>query len=156
MIELGHLAAVLALLGAGVVYGTDVFCALVLRPALARVDDATLVTVTGRVHRFGDRRMPAPGIVGLAGAAVAAVLAAVSGDAVAAVGAGIALVLLVAWLVVYLRVSAPINRRLTAAAEGHRDEPDPRALQAAWDRVIVPRAALQGLAMLALCLSLIG
>jgi hypothetical protein len=34
-----------AIVGTGVVYGTDVFCALVQRPALARVDDATLTAV---------------------------------------------------------------------------------------------------------------
>jgi hypothetical protein len=31
-----------------VVYGTDVFCALVQRPALVRVDDATLTSVMGK------------------------------------------------------------------------------------------------------------
>ena len=55
----------------GVVYGTDVFCALVQRPALARVDDATLTAVMGNVHRFGDRRMPVPGILGIIAAAAA-------------------------------------------------------------------------------------
>ena len=32
-------AALIAIMGTAVVYGTDVFCAMVLRPALARVDD---------------------------------------------------------------------------------------------------------------------
>ncbi len=35
-----HLAAIIAVVSTGAVYGTDVFCALVQRPALARVDDA--------------------------------------------------------------------------------------------------------------------
>jgi hypothetical protein len=30
-----HLAALIAVLGTGVIYGTDAFCALVQRPALA-------------------------------------------------------------------------------------------------------------------------
>jgi len=55
-----HLAALIAALSIGVVYGTDAFCALVQRPALARVDDAKLTAVMGNVHRFGHRRMPAP------------------------------------------------------------------------------------------------
>src|SRR6202007_1676583 len=63
---LSQLAALAASVGTGVVYGTDVFCALVQRPALTRVDDATLTAVTGNVHRFADRRMPAPGIPSLA------------------------------------------------------------------------------------------
>ena len=40
MTLLSQLAALAAIVGTGVVYGTDVFCALVQRPALARVDDA--------------------------------------------------------------------------------------------------------------------
>ena len=34
-----QLATLIAVMGTAVVYGTDVFCAMVLRPALARVDD---------------------------------------------------------------------------------------------------------------------
>jgi hypothetical protein len=151
-----QLAALLAIMGTGVVYGTDVFCALVQRPALARVDDAALTTVMGNLHRIADRRMVVPGVLGLVAAAVASVLAAVAGHATAATAAGVAFVLLVAWLVVYLRVSAPINRTLTAAADAHRTPADARALQHAWDRVIVPRAVLQGLAVLALGVSILG
>ena len=112
---LAHLAAVIAVLSTGVIYGTDVFCALVQRPALARVDDATLTAVMGNVHRFGDQRLPAPGILGIVGAAAASVLAALDGRPIASATAGAALALLVIWLLVYLRVSAPINRALTAA-----------------------------------------
>ena len=60
--------AVIAVLGTAVVYGTDVFCAMVQRPALARVDDRALVAVMGNVHHYGDRRMPVPGVLGMAAA----------------------------------------------------------------------------------------
>ena len=92
---------------------------MVLRPALARIDDFALVAVMGNVHRYG-----------------------------------VALLLLVVWLVVYARVSAPINRQLTGAADEGRPLPNGRALQANWDRVIVARATLQGLAVAALCVVL--
>ena len=69
MTLLAQLAALVAILSTGVVYGTDAFCALVQRPALARVDDETLTAVMGNVHRYGDRRMPAPGILGVIAAA---------------------------------------------------------------------------------------
>ena len=69
-----HLAALIAVVSTGVVYGTDVFCALVQRPALARVDDVALTAVMGNVHRVADQRMPVPGILGLAGSAAACVL----------------------------------------------------------------------------------
>ena len=155
MTLLSQLAALAAIVGTGVVYGTDVFCALVQRPALARVDDAALTAVMGNVHRFADRRMPAPGILGVAAAAVAAGVAATAGRAAASAAAAGAFVVLVGWLALYLRVSAPINRILTTAADAHDTPPDARALQRDWDRIIVPRAVLQGLAVVALCFSLI-
>ena len=155
-VQFAQLAALIAIMGAAVVYGTDVFCALVLRPALARVDDRTLGTVAGFVHRYGDRRMPVPGAVGVVAAAASAVLAALAAHWAQAVTAGIAVVLLLVWLLLYIRVSAPINRRLTAAAEIGQPLPNVRALQADWDRIITARAILQGLALAALCLTLIA
>jgi Domain of unknown function (DUF1772) len=151
-----HLAALVAILSTGVIYGTDVFCAVVQRPALARVDDATLTAVMGNVHRFGDRRLPLPGVLGLFASGVACGLAALAGRAVAAAAAGAALILLIGWLVLYLRVSAPINRALIAATERHETPTSARALQHDWDRVIVPRAVLQGLAIAALCVNIIS
>ena len=65
MTLLAQLSALLAIVSTGTVYGTDAFCALVLRSALARVDDATLTGTMGNVHRFADRRMPVPGILGI-------------------------------------------------------------------------------------------
>jgi Domain of unknown function (DUF1772) len=147
--------ALVAVLGTAVVYGTDVFCAMVQRPALARVDDAALLAVMGNIHRYGDRRMPVPGVVGLAAAAVSAVFAAASGRWTQAGAAGVAVGLLLVWLVLYLRVSAPINHQLTAAVDHPGPPTDARALQRNWDKVITARATLQGLAVAALCLTLL-
>jgi hypothetical protein len=152
---MAHVFALIAVLGTAVVYGTDVFCALVQRPALAQVDDRALVAVMGNVHRYGDRRMPVPGVIGLAAAAVSAVFAATSGRWAQAIAAGVAVGLLVVWLAVYLLVSAPINRQLTAAV-GQPDLPvNARELQHNWDRVITIRAVLQGLAVTALCAAML-
>ena len=79
MTILAHLAALVAVLGTAVVYGTDTFCAMVQRPALAAVDDRALVAVMGNVHRYADRRMPLPGAIGGVAAAVSAALATLSG-----------------------------------------------------------------------------
>ncbi len=154
MTDLARVAALIAVLGTAVVYGTDVFCAMVQRPALARVDDAALVAVMGNVHRYGDRRMPLPGVVGMIAAAASAALAAAAGRSTAALMAATALALLLVWLGLYVRVSAPINRQLTAAADAGEVPANAQALQANWDRVINARAALQGLAVCALCVAL--
>jgi hypothetical protein len=147
-------AALIAVLGTAMVYGTDVFCAIVLRPALALVDDDALVAVTGSVHRYGDRRMPVPGVLGFVAAAASAVLATVAAHWTQAIAAGAALVLLVVWIALYTQVSAPINRQLTAAADAGKALPNGRVLQAKWDSIIGARAMLQGLALAALCVVL--
>ncbi|CAM2745592.1 DUF1772 domain-containing protein [Mycobacterium intermedium] len=146
--------ALIAVLSTAVVYGTDVFAAIVLRPALAAVDDRALVAVMGSVHRYGDRRMPVPGIIGTLATATTTALNAAAAHWAQSVAAGIALVLLLAWIALYTRVSAPINLRLTAAADANQSLPNGRVLQAKWDHVIGPRAALQGLALAALCVGL--
>ncbi|OBK47909.1 DUF1772 domain-containing protein [Mycobacterium kubicae] len=145
-----RIAALIALLGTAVAYGTDVFCAIVLQPALASVDDRALVSVMGSVHRYGDRRMPVPGVLGIVATGACAVLAMVSAHWVQTIAAGTALMLLLVWIVLYARVSKPINRQLTAAADANRPLPNGRALQANWDRIIGARATLQGLAVVAL------
>lgn len=147
-------AAVVAVLGTAVVYGTDVFCAMVLRPALAAIPDDAVVAVMGNVHRYGDRRMPVPGVLGVIGAATSTVLAVVTSHWAQAIAAGIALVALLTWLVLYTRVSAPINRQLTAATVNGHALPNVRGLQRKWDSIIGTRATLQGLAVAALCLVL--
>jgi len=156
MTLLSQLAALLAILSTGIVYGTDVFCAVVQRSALARVDDATLTAIMGNVHRFADRRMPAPGILGIIAAGAASVLAAVAGHLAASAIAGAAFLLLVVWVLLYLRISAPINRTFSAAADAHETPANARTLQRDWDRIIVPRAVLQGIAVLGLGVSVIS
>src|SRR6185369_6155484 len=123
------MAAFISVLGTAIVYGTDAFCAMVLRPALGRVDDRCLVAVMGYVHLYGDRRMPVPGALGIVGAAASAALAAVAGQWFAAVAAGAAVGVLLVWLVLYARVSAPINRQLTTAAKTGEVPPNARVLQ---------------------------
>ncbi|MBF9066750.1 DUF1772 domain-containing protein [Streptacidiphilus fuscans] len=155
MVTLTQILAVVGILANGIVYGTDFFCALVQRSALANVDDAMLTKVMGEVHRFGDKRMPAPGVVGLVTALACAVVAGVGGHTAAAVAAGVGTVALVAWLVVYAKVSAPVNKALTTAADEGTTLPNARALQATWDGVINLRVALQLIGVLGLCIALI-
>jgi Domain of unknown function (DUF1772) len=155
MIQPAGWFALIAVLGTAVVYGTDVFCAMVQRPALARIDDAALLSVMGNIHRYGDRRMPVPGVLGMVAAAISAVVAAASGRWIQASAAAAAVGLLLVWLVLYLTVSKPINQQLTAATDHRGLSSDARALQRNWDKVITTRAILQGLAVAALCLALL-
>jgi hypothetical protein len=90
---LAIIAALVGVLAAGVIYGTDVFCALVQRPALAQLDDVTMTAAMGRVHQYGDRRLPAPGVIGI----LAAVTATAAAAAIAHVTPGNARALQLRW-----------------------------------------------------------
>jgi hypothetical protein len=104
---LSRVLAAVALMAGAVIYGTDVFRAIVQRPALARVDDRTLTSMMGRVHQYGDRRLPVPGALSVTAAALAAVTAAIAGRAAAAAAAGAAVAALAVLLIIYMRISAP-------------------------------------------------
>lgn len=154
MRTLTELLAGFAILANAVVYGTDVFGAIVLRPAIAAVDDRTLTQMLGHVHRVADRRFPPIGASGLVAALATAAVAAASGHATSAVAAALAALALIIFLVIYGRVSKPVNTALTAAAVADRVPGDVRQLQARWDSVIAARVALQSVALGALCVAL--
>jgi len=155
MTPLAQLLIAAALVATAVIYGTDVFAAVVLRPALANVDDRTLTGTTGYMHDYADRRLLAPGAIGLAATVLGTAVAALAGHPVAAAADGAAVLAVAVWLLIYRSVSAPINRQLTAAAHDGRIPDDARALQRRWDHVINARAALQTVAIAALCAALI-
>lgn len=55
---MNEILVVVALVAAGVLHGTDVFFFVVDRAALAATTEATLSEAMGRLHQFGDARMP--------------------------------------------------------------------------------------------------
>ena len=144
----------LAILANAVIYGTDVFAAIVLRPAIAAVDDRVLTQLLGHIHRIADRRFPAIGAGGLIAAVAMTAAAAASGRSESAAAGALATLALIVFLVIYNRVSKPVNTALTAAALADRVPGDARQLQARWDSVINARVALQAVALGALCVAL--
>ena len=111
-----EILAGLAILANAVIYGTDVFGAIVLRPAIAAVDDRTLTQLLGHIHRIADRRFAAIGIGGLIATVATVALAAASGHWVSTAAGAIATLALIIFLAIYNRVSKPVNTALTAAA----------------------------------------
>jgi len=76
----------------------------------------------GNVHRFADQPpCPLREILGVA--AAAASLAAAAGRAALSVAAAAAFLLLAGWLVLYLRISAPVTRALTEGSAGNGSTP---------------------------------
>ena len=154
MRTLVEVLAGLGILANAVVYGTDVFGAIVLRPAVAAVDDRTLTQLLGHIHRVADRRFPAIGAGGLVAAVAMTAVAAADGHWVSAAAGALAAIALVIFIAVYNRVSKPVNTALTAAALADQVPVDARELQARWDSVMDARVALQTFALAALCVAL--
>ncbi|MGY0232043.1 DUF1772 domain-containing protein [Longispora urticae] len=151
MYVLSQLIAVIAVLSAGAIYGTDMLGALVMRPTWAKVDDRTLTAVAGHSHYYGDRRFPVPGILSIVATVLATAASAFAGRWPAFAAGAVATVALLTWLAVYKLVNEPINRQFTAAVREDRVPVDARALQTRWDSVIVLRVVLQGVALAGLC-----
>ncbi|KAF3888158.1 MULTISPECIES: DUF1772 domain-containing protein [Nostocales] len=143
---------ILSLLSAGVVYGVDVFFAVIGRPALAASHDGAIANVIGNLHKIADTRMPVFGILGM--------LATLSFAIVTKIGTSpsslalIALAGLLIQLSLYLTVAKPVNQKMKEALELGKVPEDIRALQNRWDSAIVGRALAMTLAIG--CLSLAG
>ena len=96
---------------------------------------------------------PVPGVIGILAAAAATAAFAASGSLASATAAGIALIAMLTWLGLYLRVAAPINQALTAAAIAHVTPGNAQALQSRWDSIITTRALLMAAAAAGLAAS---
>jgi hypothetical protein len=136
---------IVAILSVGVVYGVDVFFAVVARSALAASDDGAIANIMGHIHRIADARMPLFGVLG-----VLATLAFAIATHLGTRASWIALMALAGLLIqlsLYLTVARPVNKKMTEAVELGKVPDNIRELQNRWDSVIVGRALAMTLAM---------
>jgi hypothetical protein len=154
MSPLGQIVCAAAILANAVVYGVDVFAGLVMRSVYAQLDDATVNASAGWGHHFADKRMPPIGTGGILTTVLAIVVGVFSGHTPAALAAAVALVCLLVWLALYIRIAKPINTAQKTAALANITPPNARALQNSWDAIIGYRIALQTAALAALSAAL--
>lgn len=117
----------LAIVCTGVVYGVDVFFAVIGQRALADSNDAAIADVMGRLHRVADARMPIFGVIGLLTTITLAVLSPI-GTLVSWLTL-IAIAGLLVQLSLYLIVAKPINTKMTEAVRHKAVLTDIRELQ---------------------------
>jgi hypothetical protein len=137
----------IAILTTGVVYGTDVFHAIVVKKAVSLSSDSAIADLMGHTHLIADKRMPLIGATSLVSSLLITVL---NYNSALAIYSGVALIALISHLIIYLRVAKPINVQMSAAAMAQKTPADIRSLQLRWDSVISYRALLLTLAMGAL------
>lgn len=154
METISYVLSAVALLAGAAIYGADLFATIVLRSALSHLDTGELTRTMGFVHRYGDRRMPIPFAVSVIASALAAAASFAASRNVAGATMCVVVVARVMWLLIYLRVSAPINRELTSAALGGRSLQDAHDMQRRWDSVLPARLGLQMFAIAGSCLAL--
>lgn len=145
-IKLTKIAIGTAILSESVVYGTDMFFAIVGRRALAQSSEASLTDVMGHFHETADARMPVFGGLGIIGSLVAGL----TGRGKRRQLSLMAVVAQLVYLGLYNALSKPINTQLVAAAKAGQTVPNAHELQRSWDRVVLIRASLLSFTLISL------
>jgi len=140
--------SLVGLLSTAVILGTDVFFLTVGRPALKLATVSAATEVMGFLHLFADVRMPAWGVSAMLSNILLAVLSRTGQRWFYAAS----VLMLLLFVMVYNRLSKPINRLQTEAAKAGRGLENSRELQVAWDRSLTIRVPLLVVSMLAQCL----
>jgi hypothetical protein len=139
------------ILSTAVIWGTDIFFLTIGRPALRLSTTSAATEVMGFLHMFADARMPIWGVSALLSNLLLVVFSRTGQRWCYA--ASVTMLLL--FVIVYNRLSKPINRLQTEAAKNGRSLDNGRELQAAWDRSLLIRVPLLLLSLLAQCLVLL-
>lgn len=144
---INQLLSTVAILTIGIVYGTDVFHAIVVKKAAALSSEQAIADLIGHTHLIADKRMPLIGVTGIISSLLLTIL---NYNAARAIYPAVAVVSLILHLIIYLRVAKPVNMQLSAAAVAKKTPAGTRSLQERWDGVIAYRSILLTIAMLAL------
>lgn len=145
------LVSPVGILGTAVVLGTDMFFLTIGRSALRHASAAAGTEVMGFFHMFADARMPIWGV----SAILSNILLACLSSSEQRWFYLASLLMLILFLIVYARLSKPINRLQTEAAKAGERLNNARELQALWDRSLIIRVPLLVVSLLAQCFVLL-
>ena len=143
--------SLVGILSTAVVCGTDMFFLTVGRPALRLASSSAGTEVMGFLHMFGDARMPIWGVSAILCNLLLAVLS--RGELRWFYIAS--LLMLILFVVIYARLSKPINEIQTEAAKTGKSLNNGRELQASWDRSLIIRVPLLVASLLVQCVALL-
>jgi hypothetical protein len=145
------LVSLVGILSTAVVCGTDMFFLTIGRPALRLASPSAGTEVMGFFHMFADVRMPIWGV----SAILCNLLLAVLSRSEQRWFYLASLLMLILFVIIYARLSKPINQIQTEAAKGGKSLSNARELQAAWNRSLIIRVPLLVVSLLAQCLALL-
>jgi hypothetical protein len=121
------------------------------RPALRLASPSAGTEIMGFFHMFADARMPIWGVLAILSNFLLVVLSK-SGQRWFYFAS---LLMLILFVIIYNRLSKPINRLQTEAAKTGEKLNNGRELQASWDRSVMIRVPLLVVSLLAQCLVLL-
>jgi hypothetical protein len=152
---MNHLIWPVSLVGilcTAVVFGTDMFFLTVGRPALKLASQSAGTEIMGFIHAFGDARMPIWGVLAILSNLLLSLLPRDGhrGFYLLSFSA------LVMFVVIYNRLSKPINRLQVEAAKSGKTIENARELQASWNRSVMIRIPLLCVSILAQIIALSG
>lgn len=151
-INIIHAVNGIAILSTGIVFGTDMFYALVGKKAAANSKKNSIEDLLGHTHAIADKCMP---VIGATSVITTVALIIIYGfKTFEGWLAIIALAGLLTQLIIYIRISQPINKILSEGALSGRVVSNVRQLQNKWDSVIEWRAF--GLTVAMICLVLMN
>ena len=139
-----------AIVATAVVFGTDVFFALVGKKAAAKSKESSIADVMGHFHEVADARMPVIGVTAIVTTLLQAFFMGV--QTTPGQLAAVSLAALLVHLFIYFTISRPINNIMIEGVKFGRLVSNTRQLQQRWDRVINLRALLLFTAIIGLVL----
>ena len=139
------------ILSTAVLCGTDMFFLTVGRSALRLASSSAGTEVMGFLHMFGDARMPIWGVSAILSNLLLAVISRNEQRWLYFAS----LLMLILFVIAYVRLSKPINQIQTEAAKAGKSLGNSRELQASWDRSLIIRVPLLVVSLLAQCLVLL-
>ena len=145
------LVSPVGILSTAVVFGTDMFFFTIGRPALRLASPSAGTEIMGFFHMFADPRMPIWGVSAILSNLLLIVL---SGSEQRWFYFA-SLVMLILFVILYNRLSKPVNRLQTEAARTGQSLNNARELQASWDRSVMIRLPLLVVSLFAQCLVLL-
>src|SRR5260370_36866096 len=145
------LVSLVGILSTAVVFGTDTFFLTIGRAALRMASPSAGTEIMGFFHLFADTRMPIWGVLAILSNLLLVVLCR-GGQRWFYLAS---LLMLILFVVLYNLLSKPINRLQTEAAKTGERLDNGREVQASWDRVLLIRAPLLVVSLLAPCIALL-
>jgi len=139
------LASLVGILSTAVVFGTDMFFLTIGRPALKLASPSAGTEIMGFFHMFADARMAIWGVSAILSNFLL-VLFSRDGQRWFYLAS---LLMLILFVIIYNRLSKPINRLQTEAAKNGERLNNGRELQASWDRALIIRVPLLVVSLLA-------